>query len=113
MAEVVEREGYKVRLRVSLSSEEVETAFQEVLKQQRSRVQLPGFRPGKAPEKLLEARIGAEALREAAQEMLVDRSYPQAVRELTLSPPVANPSSTRWTLRTTPKWSCPTGRALS
>ena len=29
MAEVVEREGYKVRLRVSLSSEEVETAFQE------------------------------------------------------------------------------------
>lgn len=86
MAEVVEREGYKVRLRVSLSSEEVERAFEEVLKQQRSRVQLPGFRPGKAPEKLLEARIGAEALREAAQEVLVDRSYPQAVRELTLSP---------------------------
>lgn len=86
MAEVIEREGYKVRLRVSLSTEEVEKAFQEVLKQQRARVQLPGFRPGKAPEKLLEARIGSEALREAAQEVLVDRSYPQAVRELTLSP---------------------------
>ena len=63
-------EGNKVKLSVEVDEDEFEAAVDSAFKRIANEVRIPGFRPGKAPRKLLEARLGAgvareEALREA------------------------------------------------
>ena len=74
-------EGNKVKLTVEVDSEtferEVDAAFKRIARE----VRIPGFRPGKAPRKLIEARIGIEAARGDAIEHSVPRFYSEAVRD--------------------------------
>lgn len=74
-------EGNKVKLTVEVDSEafehEVDAAFKRIARE----IRIPGFRPGKAPRKLIEARIGVEAARGDAIEHAVPRYYSEAVRE--------------------------------
>jgi trigger factor len=74
-------EGNKVKLTVEVDSEafehEVDAAFKRIARE----VRIPGFRPGKAPRKLIEARIGVEAARGDAIEHAIPRYYSEAVRE--------------------------------
>src|SRR5690625_6262324 len=56
--------------------------YQQLAKQ----VRLPGFRPGKAPAKLLEARIGRGAVLDQVVNEALPGRYTQAVTELELSP---------------------------
>ncbi len=74
-------EGNKVKLSVEVDSEtferEVDAAFKRIARE----VRIPGFRPGKAPRKLIEARIGVEAARGDAIEYAVPRFYSEAIRE--------------------------------
>ena len=86
MAEILEKEGYRVRFKAEVPADEVERAFREVLEAYRRRVRVPGFRPGKAPDKVLIARIGEAALKEEVRERLLDKALPEAVRELELNP---------------------------
>ncbi|AEB12169.1 trigger factor [Marinithermus hydrothermalis] len=86
MAEILEREGYRVKIKVEVPAEEVARTYESVVKEYAKRVRVPGFRPGKAPRKVIEARIGREALLAEARERLVDRTYPEAVKELELLP---------------------------
>jgi trigger factor len=64
-------EGNLVRLRVEIDEPEFEQALGDVAKTLATQVRVPGFRPGKVPRKVLEARLGgsgalrAEALRES------------------------------------------------
>ena len=51
-------EGNKVKLSVEVEAGEFETAVDAAFKKIAKEVRLPGFRPGKAPRKVLEARIG-------------------------------------------------------
>ncbi|GAI67036.1 unnamed protein product, partial [marine sediment metagenome] len=46
---------------------------------------VPGFRRGRAPRRLLEARFG-EAVREQVKEELITRSYQEALEEHSLEP---------------------------
>ncbi len=89
MAEIVEREGYRVRVKVEVPAEKVGESYERVLAKYKARVRVPGFRPGRVPRKVLEARIGREALLEEVRERLVDESFAEAVRELGLSPVAA------------------------
>lgn len=89
MAEIVEREGYRVRVKVEVPAEKVGESYERVLAKYKARVRVPGFRPGRVPRKVLEARIGREALLEEVRELLVDESFGEAVRELGLSPVAA------------------------
>lgn len=86
MAEILEREGYRVRFRVEVPPAEVDQTYRSVLQDYARRIRIPGFRPGRVPEKVLQARIGREALLQEVQERLIDRTYPQAIRELALLP---------------------------
>ncbi|CFR59982.1 trigger factor [Mycobacterium tuberculosis] len=52
----------RVRINVEVPFAELEPDFQRAYKELAKQVRLPGFRPGKAPAKLLEARIGREAM---------------------------------------------------
>jgi trigger factor len=86
VAEILEREGYRVRFRVEVPPAEVDQTYRSVLQYYARRIRIPGFRPGRVPEKVLQARIGREALLQEVQERLIDRTYPQAIRELALLP---------------------------
>lgn len=74
-------EGNRVKLTVEIDesdfAREIDAAFVKIAKE----VRLPGFRAGKAPRKVLEARIGVEAAREQALRDSVPFFLSQAVRE--------------------------------
>ena len=59
----------RVRINVEVPFTELEPDIDRAFKQLAKQVRLPGFRPGKAPRKLLEARVG----RGAVLEQVVDR----------------------------------------
>jgi trigger factor len=74
-------EGNKVKLSVAIDEAEFEKEIDAAFKRIAREVRLPGFRPGKAPRKVLEARIGLEAARIEAMEHAVPSFYLQAVDE--------------------------------
>jgi len=80
-------EGNLVRLRVEIDEPEFDRALGDVVKSLATQIRVPGFRPGKVPRKVLEARMGgAGALRaEAIRESLPD-FYAQAVVDTELDP---------------------------
>ncbi|WP_119314097.1 trigger factor [Calidithermus terrae] len=86
MAEILERNGFMVKMKVEVPVGDVKKAYDAVVREYASKYRFPGFRPGKAPAKVVEARLGREALLEEVKERLLDSSYPQAVRELELLP---------------------------
>lgn len=74
-------EGNKVKLSVEVDEAEFEQAIDAAFKKIAREVRIPGFRPGKAPRRVLEARLGKEAGRaEALREALPDY-YARAVRD--------------------------------
>ncbi len=80
-------EGNRVRLSVEIDEPEFESALGDVVKTLAKEVRVPGFRPGKVPRKVLEARMGgAGALRaEALRESLPD-FYARAVVDTEVDP---------------------------
>jgi len=80
-------EGNKVRLSVEIDEAEIDKALDEVMSRLSREVRVPGFRPGKVPRRVIEARMGgASALRgEALREALPD-FYAQAVSETEVDP---------------------------
>jgi trigger factor len=84
-------EGNLVRLSVEIDEPEFDRALGDVVRSLAQQVRVPGFRPGKVPRKVLEARMGgAGALRaEALRESLPD-FYARAVVDTELDP-IAQP----------------------
>ncbi|MBA2624214.1 MAG: trigger factor [Acidimicrobiia bacterium] len=74
-------EGNRVKLSVELDEAEferdVEAAFRRIARE----VRIPGFRPGKAPRRLLEARLGKDVGRQEALREALPNYYAQAVDE--------------------------------
>ncbi|MGO9027206.1 MAG: trigger factor [Acidimicrobiales bacterium] len=80
-------EGNKVRLSVEIDESEIDEALDGVLRRLSTEVRVPGFRPGKVPRRVIEARMGgATALRgEALREALPD-FYARAVTDTEVDP---------------------------
>ncbi len=74
-------EGSKVRLHVEIPAPEFEKAIDAAFRKLAGEVKIPGFRPGKAPRQLLEARFGPEVAREQALRDALPRYYAQAVED--------------------------------
>lgn len=72
-------EGNKVRLHVAVPAQEFEKALDRAFRKIAAEVRVPGFRPGKAPRRLLEARLGSDAAREQALRDSLPEYYSQAV----------------------------------
>jgi trigger factor len=74
-------EGNKVKLYVEVEEAEFDHDIDRAFKLIAKEVNLPGFRAGKAPRKVLEARIGVGAAREQALRDAVPQYLARAVRE--------------------------------
>ncbi|MEQ8842483.1 MAG: trigger factor [Acidimicrobiales bacterium] len=69
----------KVKLSVEVDEAEFDTAINAAFKRIAKEVRMPGFRPGKAPRKLLEAQFGSGIGREEALREALPDYYAQAV----------------------------------
>ncbi len=76
----------RVRLNVEVPFNELEPDFDRAYKELAKQVRLPGFRPGKAPAKLLEARIGREAMLDQVVNDALPGRYGEAVTQSDLRP---------------------------
>lgn len=76
----------RVRINVEVPFAELEPDFQRAYQELAKQVRLPGFRPGKAPAKLLEARIGREAMLDQIVNDALPSRYGQAVAESDVQP---------------------------
>jgi trigger factor len=73
-------EGNKVKLSIEVDEQEFEKAVDSAFKKIAREVRIPGFRPGKAPRRLLETRLGATAGRVQALNDALPDYYLDAVR---------------------------------
>ncbi len=76
----------RVRINVEVPFTELEPDFQRAYKELAKQARLPGFRPGKAPAKLLEARFGREAMLDQVVNEALPTRYGQAVAESEVQP---------------------------
>ncbi|WP_422746187.1 trigger factor [Mycobacterium sp. WMMD1722] len=76
----------RVRINVEVPFTELEPEFDRAFKQLAQQVRLPGFRPGKAPRKLLEARVGREAMLDQVIGEAVPIRYTEAVTTSDVQP---------------------------
>lgn len=74
-------EDNKVELTITIPQTEVAKAYDNAYKKLAQEINIPGFRKGKAPRKIIESRLGAEAIKEEAENILVNDSYRQALQE--------------------------------
>ncbi len=73
-------EGNKVKLSVEIDEKEFEKALDATYRRMAQEVRIPGFRPGKAPRRILEARLGKETARAEAIRGSLPDYYNEALR---------------------------------
>ena len=84
MTEINKKEKNTVFFEITLPAEEVKNAKTEVFKKNRQYFQVPGFRKGKAPRKIIENMYGKDIFLEDAINELLPEKYEEAVKELEL-----------------------------
>lgn len=76
----------RAKLNVEISAEEFGPDYEKAAKTLAKQVNIPGFRPGHAPRRILEAKIGKGYIIEQAINDSMDKFYQQAVAEADLYP---------------------------
>ena len=76
----------RVRINVEVPFTELQPDYDKTFKELAKQVRLPGFRPGKAPAKLLEARFGQQAVLDQVINEAVPGRYGQAITDSDLRP---------------------------
>lgn len=79
-------EGNKVKLSVEVDGQEFEKAIDSAFRKIAREVRIPGFRPGKAPRKVLERRLGPEVGRQQALQDSLPEYYVRAIGENDVDP---------------------------
>lgn len=85
--EVTELGPVKRALKIEVPAEEVNRHFAEIYAELNRQVRVPGFRPGKAPQALLEQRYGKDVGEDVIRR-LIPTYYEKAIRETGLVPVV-------------------------
>nr|WP_237421723.1 trigger factor [Gordonia sp. SID5947] len=71
----------RVKLNVEIPFEELSGEFDRAYKSLAQQIRIPGFRPGKAPAKLIEARVGRDSILAQVVNDALPAKYSQAVEE--------------------------------
>ncbi|MDD3334591.1 MAG: trigger factor [Eubacteriales bacterium] len=78
--------GNKVKISFKATATEFEDAIQKAYLKMRGQINVPGFRKGKAPRRMIENMFGKSVFYEDALEILFPEAYATAVREDNLQP---------------------------
>lgn len=82
--------SFQKQLQITVPAQRVKGELDQAFRRLSRQVRLPGFRPGKAPRRILEARFGAQVKSEVAND-LIQATYTSAVVDEGLEP-VGRPS---------------------
>ena len=74
-------EKSQVALTIEVGAAEFEAAIEKAYQKMRKKINVQGFRPGKAPRKMIEAMYGAEVFFEEAINIAFPEAYDAAVKE--------------------------------
>ena len=74
-------EKSQVALTIEVGAAEFEAAIEKAYQKMRKKINVPGFRPGKAPRKIIEGMYGAEVFFEEAINIAFPEAYEAAVKE--------------------------------
>ena len=69
------------KLTIEVSAEQFEAAMQKAYIKNKGRIQLPGFRKGKAPRAMIEKMYGAGIFYEDAANEIIPEAYEEAAKE--------------------------------
>jgi len=69
----------RVRINVEVPFDELKPSFDRAYSKLAKMVRIPGFRPGKAPARILEARIGRDAVLEEVVQEAIPAKYAEAI----------------------------------
>ncbi len=75
-----------VALEIEVEQEKFAEAVEKAFKKLAAKVNIPGFRKGKAPRFLIERQIGKEYLYDEAMEYIVPEAYFEAIAEVKIEP---------------------------
>ncbi len=76
----------RVRLAVEVPFAELQPSIDAATKRVSAQLRIPGFRPGKAPARVVEQRVGRASLLEEAVNETVPKAYSEAVTEAGITP---------------------------
>ncbi len=80
------QDNAKMKMEIEVAAPEVDQALEKAYRKVVKDVNLPGFRKGKVPRRILETRFGPEILHEEALEILVPPAYEEALKESDIEP---------------------------
>jgi trigger factor len=83
---VEELEGNKVKLTIEVDEGEFDKAVDAAFRKLGREVKVPGFRPGKVPRRLIEARLGSDVARQEALRDSLPDFYEKALKEHDVEP---------------------------
>jgi trigger factor len=76
----------QVGMTIEVPAETVDATYDRVLNRLTSKARIEGFRPGRAPRSLVEARLGPAAVREEVVELMVPEIMRQVLQEGAIDP---------------------------
>ena len=79
-------EGSRVRLAVEVPPEDLQKEYSRAIQRVGRRVKIPGFRPGKAPRRLVENAAGVATVMQDLIESVVPQAYTSALSETGVNP---------------------------
>lgn len=80
------KENNKVNFTVEIAEGNFEEALQKAYLKNRSKFNIPGFRKGKVPRKIIEMNYGVEVFYDDAINIVLPQAYDNAINELSLEP---------------------------
>lgn len=83
-------DNHQVVLELEVPQVEFSKAIEKAYAKLANKINIPGFRKGKAPRKVIENRIGKQALLDEAFDIVAPKAYSEALTEQNLEP-VGNP----------------------
>lgn len=79
-------ENHKVVLTIEVPAEELDKGIKAACKSLANRVNIPGFRKGKAPRRILEMNIGKETILDEAFDRVAQKAFDEALKQENLDP---------------------------
>lgn len=84
--ELISKENNQAKINMTVSPEEFEKATQTAYLKNRGKFNIPGFRKGKVPRKIIESQYGKGVFFEDAINSILPEIYPKALDELSIEP---------------------------